>query len=111
MSDIDVSVSDGMIAEAKRGLEWRKEFKRGGPNIGAGRATQIINEKKLSLATWKRVKAYFDRHEVDKKGKGWNRGTEGYPSAGRIAWALWGGNAGYSKAKKIAKQVESREDK
>jgi hypothetical protein len=111
LSDIDVSVSDGMIAEAKRGLEWRKEFKRGGTNIGAGRATQIINDKKLSLATWKRVKAYFDRHEVDKKGKGWKRGTEGYPSAGRIAWALWGGDAGYAKAKKISRQVKAQEKK
>jgi hypothetical protein len=111
LSDINTSVTRGMITEAKRGLEWRKEFGRGGTNIGAGRATQIINEGKLSLKTWKRVKAYFDRHQVDKKAEGWSPGQKGYPSAGRIAWALWGGNAGYSRAKKIAKQIKAQEKK
>jgi hypothetical protein len=38
--------------------------------------------------------SFFARHEVDKQGQGYRPGTEGYPSAGRIAWALWGGDAG-----------------
>jgi hypothetical protein len=40
--------------------------------------------------------AYFARHEVDKEGEGFSPDEEGYPSAGRIAWALWGGDPGQS---------------
>ena len=36
--------------------------------------------------------SYFARHEVDKQGQGWSPGEDGFPSAGRIAWALWGGD-------------------
>jgi len=46
---------------------------------------------------------------VDKQGKGFNQGEEGYPSNGRIAWALWGGDPGQSWAKKVKKQMESRD--
>jgi hypothetical protein len=38
--------------------------------------------------------SFFSRHEVDKKGEGFQQGEDGFPSAGRIAWALWGGDAG-----------------
>jgi hypothetical protein len=53
------------------------------------------------------MKAYFDRHEIDKQGKGWSPGEDGYPSNGRIAWALWGGDPGWSWAKNIVKRSES----
>jgi HK97 family phage prohead protease len=38
--------------------------------------------------------SYFARHEVDKQAEGFRQGEEGYPSNGRIAWALWGGDSG-----------------
>jgi HK97 family phage prohead protease len=60
-----------------------------------------VNRRDLPVATWRRVKAYFDRHEIDKQGTGWSPGEDGYPSNGRIAWALWGGDAGWSRAKSI----------
>lgn len=88
----------GMIEEAKKGLEWRQKFKRGGTIIGVSRARDIINEKNLSDDTVKRMNSYFARHEVDKKGQGFNQGEKGFPSAGRIAWALWGGDAGQTWA-------------
>jgi hypothetical protein len=31
--------------------------------------------------------SFFARHEGDKQGQGFNVGDEGYPSAGRVAWA------------------------
>ena len=89
-----------MANEAKRGLAWRKEFGRGGTAIGVARARDIKNKKDLSDSTVKRMHSYFSRHEVDKKGEGFNQGEKGYPSNGRIAWALWGGDAGQSWAKK-----------
>jgi hypothetical protein len=44
--------------------------------------------------------SFFSRHEVDKQAEGFNPGEKGYPSNGRIAHALWGGDAGYSFSKK-----------
>jgi hypothetical protein len=84
----------GMIAEAEKGLEWREKFKRGGTSIGVARARDISNGKNLSEDTVKRMHSFFSRHEVDKKGEGFQQGEDGFPSAGRIAWALWGGDAG-----------------
>lgn len=97
----------GMKNEARKGLDWRKEFNRGGTAVGVARARDIINEANLSVDTVKRMYSYFARHEVDKKGQGFYPSDEGFPSAGRIAWALWGGDAGQSWSRKIVKQLES----
>jgi hypothetical protein len=101
--------TDGMVAEAERGLAWRREYGRGGTEVGLARARDISNRKNLPIDTVKRMKAYFDRHEVDKKGKGWSPGEDGYPSTGRIAWALWGGDPGWTWAKAIVKRNEDRD--
>jgi hypothetical protein len=98
--DIDRTPTKGMVEEAKRGLEWRKEYKRGGTEVGVARARDISNGKDLSIDTIKRMYSYFERHEVDKQGQGFEIGEKGYPSAGRIAWALWGGDAGFSWSRK-----------
>tara|TARA_R110000764_G_scaffold42317_2_gene95268 strand:+ start:3755 stop:6013 length:2259 start_codon:yes stop_codon:yes gene_type:complete len=103
--EINTRPNDTMVNEAKRGLEWRKEFGRGGTEVGVARARDISNRKELSFDTVKRMYSYFSRHEVDKKAEGFSPGEEGYPSAGRIAWALWGGNAGFSWARKISNQI------
>jgi lambda family phage portal protein len=86
--------SKGMVEEAARGLEWRRKYNRGGTEVGVARARDISNGKNLSDDTVKRMHSFFSRHEVDKKGQGFQPGEDGFPSAGRIAWALWGGDAG-----------------
>ena len=93
--------TDGMVEEAQRGLDWRSEYGRGGTEIGIARARDIVNRKNLPIDTWRRIKAYFDRHEIDKEGQGWSPDQDGYPSNGRIAWALWGGDAGWSRSQAI----------
>jgi lambda family phage portal protein len=95
----------GAREEAARGLAWRREYGRGGTAVGIARARDIAAGKSLSADTIKRMVSFFARHEVDKQGKGWSPGTEGYPSNGRIAHALWGGDAGRSFAAKIAKKL------
>ena len=102
--------TEGMVEEANRGLEWRREFGRGGTSVGIARARDISNGKSLPLATVKRMKSFFARHEVDKKAEGFRPGEKGYPSNGRIAWALWGGDAGKSWSEKIVKQSERNMD-
>lgn len=102
------SPTAAMIAEAKRGLAWRREFGRGGTEIGIARARDISNGSNLPIETVRRMSSFFARHEVDKQGKGFSPGEEGYPSNGRIAWALWGGDAGKAWADAIVEREESR---
>lgn len=104
--DVDTTPTDGMVEEAERGLAWRKEHGRGGTAVGVARARDIAGRKSLSPDTVRRMVSYFARHEVDKKGAGWSPGEDGFPSAGRIAWALWGGDAGQTWANKVAGQLD-----
>ena len=110
LSDIDTIPTDGMKTEAERGLEWRKEYNRGGTAVGVARANQLVNKERLSISTVKRMYSFFSRHESDKQAQGFRPGEEGYPSAGRIAWALWGGDAGFSWSKKKRDQIEREEN-
>ena len=109
--EINTSPSDGMVDEAERGLDWREEYGRGGTAVGVARARDIINGRDLSLNTVKRMYSFFARHEVDKQAEGFSPGEEGYPSAGRIAWALWGGDPGFSWSKRIVKRLDSLDDR
>lgn len=101
--------TSGMVAEARRGLEWRRAFNRGGTEIGVARARSIVNRQNLPLDTVQRMASYFARHEVDKQGQGFSPGEPGYPSAGRIAWALWGGDPGKTWAEQIIEST-TRQD-
>jgi hypothetical protein len=109
-SHIDFTPPNGARDEAKLGLEWRKEFGRGGTEVGVARARDLSNGTSLSPDTMRRMKAYFDRHESDKDGEGFSPGEDGFPSAGRIAWALWGGDAGYAWARKVVRQLEAADE-
>jgi hypothetical protein len=105
--EIDMKPTSGMKSEAQKGLDWRKEFGRGGTAIGIARARDIVNGRELSADTVKRMYSFFSRHEVDKQGQGFSPGEDGYPSNGRIAWALWGGDAGFAWSKKLVKRFET----
>jgi len=98
----------GAQENAKRGLELRREFKRGGTMVGVARARDISNGASLPLETVNRMVSYFARHEVDKKGKDF--GNASNPSRGYIAWLLWGGDAGKTWADSIAER-EKKKDK
>ena len=108
--EISTTPTDGMVEEAERGLAWREEYGRGGTEVGVARARDISNRRELSFDTVKRMVSYFARHEVDKQGEGWSPGEEGYPSAGRIAWALWGGDPGRSWAINISDRMDDADD-
>ena len=88
--------TEGMKIEARRYKEWKRAGEAGGTEVAARRATQILSGNELSPQVVIEMSAWFARHEVDKKGKGFKKGTEGYPSKGRVAWAAWGGDAGKS---------------
>ena len=111
ISDINTTPTDSMVTEAKKGIAWRKEFNRGGTRIGATRASQIVAKEKLSPSTVRRMFSFFSRHESDKDAQGFRVGEKGYPSNGRIAWALWGGDAGFSWSTKVRNQLEREKNK
>jgi ATP-dependent protease ClpP protease subunit len=104
---IDFSPPQGVQDEAAKGLEWRREHGRGGTEVGVARARDLSNGKNISPQTARRMASYFARHEVDKQGTGWSPGDDGFPSAGRIAWALWGGDPGQAWASKLTTQMDS----
>lgn len=95
------------VAEnAEKGLALRREFGRGGTAVGVARARDLKNRKNLSPDTIKRMTQYFARHEPDKEAD--NFGKDRNPSAGYIAWLLWGGDEGRDWAEEIkAKMVEA----
>lgn len=88
----------GVQDAAKRALIWVAEGKAGSgfTDTGRARAVQLANGRPVSEETIGRMRSYFARHEVDKQAEGFNRGDDGYPSPGRVAWDAWGGDAGQS---------------
>jgi len=114
--DKGFKATSGMKTAAARALKWHKEGKRGGTSVGFARANQIVNGETLSESTIARMFSFFSRHEVDKKAEGFNGGEEGYPSPGRVAWDLWGGDSGFAFARqkwghiKSMKKVDLPED-
>ena len=106
-SDRMYTIPKSVQSEAKRALEWRKEHDRAGTPVGMNTARTLAKGGQIGIRKIRHIAKYFPRHEVDKKGKGYKPGQDGYPSNGRIAWALWGGDA----AKSWATAIVERENK
>ena len=97
----------GVQETAKRALEWMADGKAGGgfTSVGRKRASDLARGAQVSEKTIRRMKAYFDRHQPDKDSPHW-----GEPSPGKVAWYAWGGDAGYSWAKKIVAQLNKKDE-
>jgi hypothetical protein len=83
-----------IAANAKLGLQLRDEFGRGGTDVGVRRAQGLAKREELEPADIKSMYSYFARHEVDKQTTRHRWGSRSNPSAGYIAWLLWGGEDG-----------------
>lgn len=105
LDDLDLTPTGGMVEEARRGLDWRDEYGRGGTDVGIARARDIVNRSRLSPETVMRMHSFFARHEIDKQAEGFSPGEDGFPSNGRIAWALWGGDPGQTWAAANAERI------
>ena len=103
---IDTIPPQEVAKQAELGLVLRGEFKRGGTAIGVARARDLKNRRRLSLRTIKRMASYFARHAVDKRAK--NFGNLLNPSAGYIAWLLWGGDAGWKWVTELLTRMEHK---
>ena len=80
----------------KRAVKWIDEGRSGRnfTDVGRHRAHQLAGGEELTDAEVTKMKAYFARHSVDKDATGFTRGSEGFPSPGRVAWDAWGGDEG-----------------
>lgn len=83
-----------MAANARRGLKLRAKFGRGGTAVGVRRAHQLADRRDVSAKDIKAMASYFARHAVDKDGASHAWDSDQDPSAGFIAWLLWGGEEG-----------------
>lgn len=99
---------DGVRSAARQALAWIADGKAGDGFTATGRyrAETLAAGNAVSLDTIKRMNSFFARHEVDKQGEGWDRSSDKFPSAGRVAWAAWGGDAGWSWAKGILADMQ-----
>jgi len=107
--EIDFTPPQGARDAAKRALDVREgkpASQRGMTPVGIARARDLQNGVKMSPDTIRRMKAFFDRHEVDKKGATWDEQGKGWQ-----AWNGWGGDAGYAWARKVVGQMEARDNK
>lgn len=109
--EIDLTPTDGMAKEAQKALDWRKDGFDGGTPVGLARARQLVNKQELSPSTVRRMHSFFSRHEVDKQGEGFSPGEPGFPSNGRVAWALWGGDPGQTWARAKSETLDRLEGK
>jgi len=94
---------------AQRAIEWIDAGMAGGgfTRTGRTRAGQLARGESVSIETLKRMKSFFSRHEVDKRAVGFSRGEKGFPSAGRVAWDAWGGDAGFAWAEAMVERYEN----
>lgn len=98
----------GVRDEAQRAVRWIADGQAGSgfTAVGRRRASDLAAGRGVSLDTIQRMSSYLARHAVDKKGQGWSPGEDGYPSAGRVAWAAWGGDPAVSWTRSILSSVE-----
>jgi len=102
------TIPKGAQEEAKRGLEWRKEHNRGGTSVGVNSARTLAKGGQIGIEKVRHIAKYFPRHEIDKKATGYQPGEKGFPSRGRIAWALWGGDSAWRWARAIVERENKK---
>ena len=118
-SHINFKPTKSIAAAAARGLEYRKkaggkgglsgkQAKKQGIGSGVQRAVNLKNRDTMSPRTVRRMKSFFDRHQ---KNKEIGKGKKPYEDRGYVAWLLWGGDPGYSWARKIVRQMDAADKK
>ena len=92
-----------VAANAKKGLELRERFHRGGTEVGEHRADQLSGREPISDTDVKHIYSYFARHKVDKR-PNWDDPEN--PTPGYVAWLLWGGDEGRTWIGKVHAKLE-----
>lgn len=102
---IDLKPPKPVREQARKGLDLRKQYGRGGTEVGLARARDLANGRQLSPSTVRRMNRFFDKKE---KGEDLDSGE---PSNAKIVWALWGGDAAATWCARICKQLDQADKK
>jgi hypothetical protein len=98
----------GVRDAAQRALDWRDEYERGGTDVGIARARDLANGRNISADTIRRMVSFFARHGVNRSEH--YSLEDGEPTTWRIAWDLWGGDAGRRWSERIARQMDREQE-
>ncbi len=90
---------------AEKGLKLREKFGRGGTDVGLLRARKLAAREPVSTHDIVTISSYFARHAVDKQGHQHVWGNDSDPSAGYVAWLLWGGDEGQVWADRLKAEL------
>jgi HK97 family phage prohead protease len=98
---VDLSPPAYMRASARRGLEWHREGLSGDGVVDATiREARAMSEGNVTADKWVRIRAWIARHLVDMDAPQNIPGNDGYPGAGAVAMALWGGGGSKRSAER-----------
>lgn len=93
-ADVAANAADALSVRGKK-----PRSQQGMTLTGLARANQLASRRPVSLDTIRRMAAYFDRHEGDKKGETWGEKGKGWQ-----AWMGWGGDEGRAWARQILRE-------
>jgi len=106
----DLRPNAGTASEAAKGLRWYEDG-LGGEGLVEGTirdARKMAARQPLSEDKVRRMPAWFARHEADLQSPAnSDPNDDNYPGPGRVAWALWGGDAGRSWAERKVSQMDA----
>lgn len=111
-ADIDFSPPAGVRAECRKGVDWY-EAGEGGDGLKPETvrwARKLRDGDDITPAKARKMRAWLARHEVDKSGEGFSPGEKGYPSPGRVAWALWGGDPAVGWSSKLVDRMDAADE-
>lgn len=106
---VDLSAPEFMREAARQGLAWFEDGLAGdGVVARTVREARLMASGEVSLDKWVRISAWIARHLVDLDAPNADPESEGYPSPGVVAHALWGslgGREGALRVKDFADRV------
>lgn len=109
---IDFSPPDGVREECSKGVAWYEEGKGGDGLVEetVSWARRLASGESITPDKARKMRAWLARHAVDLEAEGAKPGDDGYPSAGRVAWALWGGDPAVSWSDKIVSAMDKEDE-
>ena len=94
------TIPEAVKNNAKRGLELRKKYGRGGTSVGENTARTLAAGGSIGIEKVRHINKYFPRHAGDN--------LDDKTSNGWIAWLLWGGSAARRWAGGIVNRVDGK---
>lgn len=95
MATEKIEVPDYIQKNAAKGLDLNRQGHGGdGLTDKTKQEAREMADGNVTYSKCVRMAAWFARHRVDTQGEGFkNRRSPKYPSAGLVAWLLWGGDS------------------